>query len=133
MSGVVIGTLGFAGAYKSATKAAFAFELYFKVYQKGITSLTRSALFNTAGSDVLIDQYGIQPVKILRGWFALLAGLEVKRVNKMASNAKKVVSAVLFFRRFTFESVIDFFTHWADWIFFRIARWDPLLATKSSY
>ena len=89
----------------------------------------RSALLTTAGSEVLIDQYGIQPVRILRGWFALLAGLDVNRVNKMANNAKDAVTDFLFFRCFIFESVIDFFTHWADWIFLRITRWDPLLAT----
>ena len=62
-----------------------------------------------------------------------MAGLAVKRVNKMASNAKKVVSEILFLGRFIFEAVIDFFAHWADRIFFRIARWDPLLATQSSH
>ena len=89
----------------------------------------RSALLTTAGSEVLIDQYGIHPVKILRGWFALLAGLVEKRVNKMANKAKDAVNDFLFFRRFIFESVIYFFAHWADWIFLRITRWDPLLAT----
>ena len=89
----------------------------------------RSALLTTAGSEVLIDQYGIQPVKIFRGWFALLAGFEVNTVNNMANRAKEAINDFLFFRRFIFESVIDFFTHWADWIFLRITRWDPLLAT----
>ena len=89
----------------------------------------RSALFTTDGSEVFIDQYGIQPVRILRGWFALLAGLDVNRVKNMANKAKDAVSNFLFFRRFIFKSVIEFFTHWADWIFLRIARRDPLLAT----
>ena len=89
----------------------------------------RSALFTTDGSEVFIDQYGIQPVRILRGWFALLAGLDVNRVKNMANKAKDAVSNFLFFRRFIFESVIDFFTHWADWIFLWITRWNPLLAT----
>ena len=89
----------------------------------------RSALLTTAGSEVLIDQYGIQPVRIFRGWFALLAGLDVNRVNKMANKATDAVRDFLFFRRFIFKSVIDFFTHWADWIFLWITRWNPLLAT----
>ena len=55
-SGFAMGTLGFAGAYKSETNAALVFELYFKVYQNGITSFMRSELFTTAGSEVLIDQ-----------------------------------------------------------------------------
>jgi len=89
----------------------------------------RSALLTTAGSEVLIDQYGIQPVRILRGWFALVAGLAVNRFSKMANKAKDAINDFLFFWCFIFESVIDFFTHWADWIFLRITRWDPLLAT----
>ena len=89
----------------------------------------RSALFRTAGREVLIDQYGIQPVKIFRGVASLLAGFEINTFNEMASKANKVVSEILFFRRFIFESVIDFFTHWADWIFLWITRWNPLLAT----
>ena len=89
----------------------------------------RSALFTTDGSEVFIDQYGIQPVRILRGWFALLAGLDVNRVKKMANKAKDAVSNFLFFRRFIFESVIDFFTHWADWIFLWITRWNPFFST----
>ena len=89
----------------------------------------RSALLTTAGSEVLIDQYGIQPVIIFRGWFALLAGFEVNTVNNMANRAKEAINDFLFLRRFIFESVIDFFTYWADWIFLRITRWDPLLAT----
>ena len=51
-SGVEIGTLGLAGEYKSEIVTLL--ELYFNVYQKGITSRIKSALFNAAGSDVFI-------------------------------------------------------------------------------
>jgi len=69
----------------------------------------------------------------MRGGFALFAGGEDKKVKELAINANTIVSADLFFRRFIFDAVIDFFTYWADRIFLGIARRDPFLATKSSY
>ena len=55
VSGVEIGTLGLADAYKSATTAIFLFLLYLSVYQNGITSFIKSALFRVAGSEVFIE------------------------------------------------------------------------------
>ena len=55
VSGSEIGTLGFAGAYKSATYGAFVFPSNFRVYQKGITSRTKSALFSASGSAVFME------------------------------------------------------------------------------
>jgi hypothetical protein len=54
-SGVAIGTLGLAGAYKSETNADLFFPSYFNVYQNGMTSLIKSELLSAAGSDVLIE------------------------------------------------------------------------------
>ena len=54
-SGVAIGILGFPLAYKSLTKASLVLPLNFKVYQNGITSLIKSALFNAAGRDVFME------------------------------------------------------------------------------
>jgi hypothetical protein len=54
-SGVAIGTLGFAGAYKSDTNADLFLPSYFKVYQNGITSLIKSALLSAAGKEVFIE------------------------------------------------------------------------------
>ena len=52
-SGVEIGTLGFAGEYKSVIDTLL--PVYLRVYQKGITSRIKSMLFNTAGNDVFIE------------------------------------------------------------------------------
>ena len=54
-SGVAIGMLGFAGAYRSAITGEFVFPSNLRVYQKGITSLIRSALSKAAGNEVFIE------------------------------------------------------------------------------
>jgi hypothetical protein len=54
-SGTAIGTLGLAGAYKSRILDFFVWAEYLSVYQKGITSLMRSVLFNAAGSAVFME------------------------------------------------------------------------------
>ena len=55
VSGTEIGTLGFAGAYKSVTTGSFFAPLNLSVYQKGITSRTMSALAIAAGSALFIE------------------------------------------------------------------------------
>ena len=53
--GTEIGTLGFAGAYKSVTTGSFVAPLYLSVYQNGITSRTRSTFAIAAGNAVFIE------------------------------------------------------------------------------
>jgi hypothetical protein len=47
--------LGFAGAYRSAITGEFVFPSNLRVYQKGITSLIKSALSKAAGNEVFIE------------------------------------------------------------------------------
>ena len=54
-SGLSIGTLGLAGAYKSVTTGSFVAPLNFNVYQNGITSRMMSTFATTAGRDLLIE------------------------------------------------------------------------------
>ncbi|CAB4687324.1 unannotated protein [freshwater metagenome] len=55
VSGTAIGTLGFAGAYKSVTTGSFFAPLNLSVYQNGITSRTMSAFAIAAGSALFIE------------------------------------------------------------------------------
>ena len=98
------------------------------MYQKGITSFIRSALLTAACSEVFIDQYGIQPVKILRGGIGLFAGAAAAVVKALATSVTTIVKATLFFRRFIFDAVINFFARWADGVLFWITRWNPFFA-----
>ena len=54
-SGIAMGTLGLAGAYKSVTTGSFFAPLNLSVYQNGITSRTMSAFATAAGSALFIE------------------------------------------------------------------------------